>query len=53
MGWSHWLAGAGSAWRWEACFQARPCVDLPVLIENNGFQVVQDYRINARLIWRF
>ena len=45
--------GTGSDVRWKSSFQAQAGIDLPVMIENNGFQIVQDYRFTARLIWRF
>ena len=47
------LVGPEVTWRWKTSFQAQAGIDLPVMIENNGFQIVQDYRFNARLIWRF
>ena len=53
MGWSQWLVGPEVTWRWKSSFQAQAGIDLPVMIENNGFQIVQDYRFTARLIWRF
>ena len=53
MGWSQWLVGPEVTWRWKTSFQAQAGIDLPVMIENNGFQIVLDYRFNARLIWRF
>ena len=53
MGWSQWLVGQEVTWRWKTSFQAQAGIDLPVMIENNGFQIVLDYRFNARLIWRF
>lgn len=53
MGWSQWLVGPEVTWCWKPRLQAQSGVDLPVMIENNGFQMVQDYRVNARLIRRF
>ena len=39
------LAGPELTWRWKNNLQAQAGIDLPVSIENNGFQLVQDYRI--------
>ncbi len=53
MGWSQWLVGPELTWRWKNSLQVQAGIDLPVSVENNGFQLVQDYRINARFVWRF
>lgn len=53
MGWSQWLLGPELTWRWKNSFQVQTGVDIPVSVENNGFQIVQDYRVNGRVVWRF
>ena len=41
MSWSQWLVGPEVTWCWKTSFQAQAGIDLPVMIENNGFQIVQ------------
>ncbi len=52
-GMTAWYAGPLLNLTWGKRFSANAGVDVPLNIENNGFQNVPDYRIHGGLAWRF
>jgi hypothetical protein len=52
-GMTAWYAGPLLNLTWGAHFSANAGVDIPLHIENNGFQNVPDYRIHGGVTWRF
>jgi hypothetical protein len=48
-----WYVGPQVVFTWGRRFSALAGADLPVRIENNGFQAVADYRFHGSVAWRF
>jgi hypothetical protein len=48
-----WYVGPQILFTWGNHLSATAGADLPVRIENNGFQAVADYRIRGSVAWRF
>jgi hypothetical protein len=48
-----WYGGPQILFTYGRHFSALAGADLPVRIENNGFQAVDDYRIHGSVTWRF
>jgi len=48
-----WYAGPQVLFTWGTHLSAAAGADLPVRIENNGFQAVADYRVRGSVAWRF
>ena len=48
-----WFVGPQLLFTWGSRLSALAGADLPVRIENNGFQAVADYRLHGSLAWRF
>jgi hypothetical protein len=48
-----WFAGPQILFTWGNHLSAAAGADLPLRIENNGFQAVADYRIRGSVAWRF
>jgi hypothetical protein len=52
-GMTAWYLGPQVGFTWGTRFSAVVALDLPLAIENNGFQNVPDYRVHGGLTWRF
>ena len=48
-----WYVGPQIAFTWGNRLSVQAGADLPVRIENNGFQAVVDYRFQGSVAWRF
>jgi hypothetical protein len=48
-----WYLGPLVNFTWGAHFSANLGIDIPLRIQNNGFQSVPDYRLHGGLSWRF
>jgi hypothetical protein len=48
-----WYFGPLVNFTWGDHFSANAGIDIPLRIENNGFQSVPDYRVHGGLSWRF
>ena len=52
-GMTAWYAGPQIFFTWGDWFSARAGADIPVRIENNGYQAVADYRLHGSVALRF
>jgi hypothetical protein len=52
-GMTGWYVGPLMSLSWGNHFSANVGIDLPLNIENNGFQSVPDYRLHGGVSWRF
>lgn len=48
-----WYLGPAVNFTWRSHFSANVGVDFPLQIENNGYQIVPDYRLRGGFSWRF
>jgi hypothetical protein len=48
-----WYLGPLLNFTWSERFSANAGIDVPLRIENNGFQSVPDYKIHGGVSWRF
>lgn len=52
-GMTAWYLGPVVSFTWGDHFSANVGVDFPLHIDNNGYQVVPDYRLHGGVSWRF
>jgi hypothetical protein len=52
-GMTAWYMGPLLNFSWGEHFSANIGIDIPLRIQNNGFQSVPDYRLHGGLAWRF
>jgi len=52
-GMTAWYLGPLINVTWGRHFNASAGVDVPLSLDNNGFQSVPSYRVNGGLTWKF